>query len=94
MQQVVSLLTIVILFIVFTLVFMGTTSSSLYGQVQSNFTSSVCNPDGTCMTTICINNEPCKTTKSNSTVGTGEADGSNDDENETTPLAELPQQII
>jgi hypothetical protein len=92
-QQVVSLLTIASFFIVFTLVFVGTTSY-LYGQVQSNFTSSVCNTDGTCMTIICINNEPCKTIKSNSTTGIGEEGASNDDENETTPLAQLPQQII
>jgi hypothetical protein len=66
---------------------------SIFGQVQSNFTSTVCNADGTCMTTICINNEPCKIIKSNSTMGTGQ-NSSNDDQNETSPLAKLPQQII
>jgi uncharacterized protein YbaA (DUF1428 family) len=64
------------------------------GQVQSNFTSSICNPDGTCMTTICINYGTCKTMKSISTTGTSKEDNYNDEENETIPLAQLPQQII
>jgi hypothetical protein len=62
--------------------------SSVYGQVQSNFTSSVCNADGTCITTICINNEPCHTVKSNSTsVTTG--DNSTPNQNNTGPLTGL-----
>jgi hypothetical protein len=62
--------------------------SSVYGQVQSNFTSTVCNADGTCITTICINNEPCHTVKSNSTsVTTG--DNSTPNQNYTNPLAGL-----
>ena len=43
--------------------------NSIYGQLQSNYTSRVCNADGTCITTTCINNEPCRTIKSNSTSG-------------------------
>jgi hypothetical protein len=93
MHLVVSLFIIPGFIVVITLIFVGA-NSSLYGQVQSNFTSSVCNPDGSCTTTICINNEPCKTMKLNSTTGTGTEDNFNDDENETIPLAQLPQQII
>jgi len=62
--------------------------TSVYGQVQSNFTSSVCNADGTCVTTICINNEPCHTVKSNSTSGTT-GDNSTSNQNNTGPLTGL-----
>jgi hypothetical protein len=93
MHLLASLFIIAGFIIIFIIVFVGSISS-LYGQVQSNFTSSVCNPDGTCTTTICINNEPCKTMKLNSTMGTGTEDNFNDEENQTNPLAQLPQQII
>jgi hypothetical protein len=93
MHPLISLFIITGFIIIITLANVGT-NSSLYGQVQSNFTSSVCNPDGTCTTTICINNDPCKTMKLNSTTGMGTEDNFNDDENETVPLAQLPQQII
>jgi hypothetical protein len=73
---------------------LGTTTLS-YAQVQSNLTSSVCNPDGTCITTICINDEPCKTIKSNSTLSAGDQVNSSDQEgNETLPLSQLPQHFI
>ena len=42
-------------------------SKSTYGQIQSNITSTICNSDGACITSICINNQPCKTFSSNST---------------------------
>ena len=93
MHPLISLFIITGFIIIITLANVGT-NSSLYGQVQSNFTSSVCNPDGTCTTTICINNDPCKTMKLNSTTRMGTEDNFNDDENETVPLAQLPQQII
>lgn len=66
---------------------------SIYGQVISNFTSTVCNADGTCTTTICINNEPCYTIRSNSTMSM-RRDDFTDNENKSTPLTQLPQQII
>lgn len=66
---------------------------SLLGQVQSNFTSTVCNADGSCTTTICINNEPCRTVSSNSTMSMRQ-DNSTDNENRSNPLTQLPQEII
>jgi hypothetical protein len=73
---------------IFTLFISEIPMSSVYGQVQSNFTSNVCNADGTCITTICINNEPCHTVKSNSTsVTTG--NNSTPNQNKTNPLLGL-----
>lgn len=67
--------------------------NSIYGQLQSNYTSRVCNADGTCITTMCINNEPCQTIKSNSTSGTSQ-ENSTSSQNETEPLKMPPGQII
>jgi hypothetical protein len=39
--------------------------SRSYGQLQTNVTTTCSN--GNCTTTICVNNEPCKSTNSNST---------------------------
>jgi len=39
--------------------------SKSYGQLQTNVTTTCSN--GNCTTTICVNNEPCKITNSNST---------------------------
>ena len=58
---------------------------SIYGQVLSNSTSTVCNADGTCTTTICINNEPCHTIRSNSTMSMRQ-DNSTDNENKSNPF--------
>ena len=58
---------IVIAFYIFaaiTILFTLSVSGS-YGQMESNVTTT-CN-NGNCTTTICVNNEPCKTTNSNST---------------------------
>lgn len=71
----------------------GQELSPVYGQVQSNITSRVCNADGTCITTICINNEPCRTIKLNSTTGMTQ-DNSTGNEDKSNPLTVLPQQII
>jgi IS1 family transposase len=35
-------------------------------EVVSNFTSTICNADKSCVTTICINDEPCHSITSNS----------------------------
>jgi hypothetical protein len=67
--------------------------SSVYGQLQSNYTSRVCNADGTCITTMCINSEPCRTIKSNSTSGNGQGN-STSNQNNTEPLNMSPGQII
>lgn len=67
--------------------------SSIYGQVSSNITSTVCNADGTCITTICINNEPCHTIGSNSTMSMRQ-DNYTDKENKSIPFTQLPQVII
>jgi hypothetical protein len=66
---------------------------TVFGQVQSNFTSTVCNADGTCITTVCINNEPCQTVKSNSTAGK-DKDNSTTNQNNTSPLTGLKERII
>ena len=58
---------IVIAFYIFaaiTILFTLSVSGS-YGQMESNVTTT-CN-NGNCTTTICVNNEPCKITNSNST---------------------------
>lgn len=44
----------------------GFASRSTNGQIQSNITSTICNSDGACITSVCINNQPCKTFSSNS----------------------------
>ena len=67
--------------------------NSIYGQLQSNYTSRVCNADGTCITTMCINNEPCRTIKSNSTSVTSQ-ENSTTIQNKTEPLKMPPGQII
>ena len=58
---------IVIAFYIFaaiTILFTLSVSES-YGQMETNVTTT-CN-NGNCTTTICVNNEPCKITNSNST---------------------------
>jgi hypothetical protein len=35
-------------------------------EVVSNFTSTICSDDKSCVTTICINDEPCRSITSNS----------------------------
>ena len=67
--------------------------NSIYGQLQSNFTSRVCNADGTCTTTMCINSEPCRTIKSNSTSGSSQENFTSS-QNKTEPLKMPPGQII
>jgi hypothetical protein len=67
--------------------------NSIFGQVQSNITSTVCNSDGTCITTMCINNEPCRTIKSNSTSGMSQ-ENLTGNQNKTEPLKLPPPQII
>lgn len=66
--------------------------NSIYGQLQSNYTSRVCNADGSCITTMCINSEPCQTIKSNPTSGSSQ-ENSTSNQNKTEPL-DLPGQII
>ena len=65
----------------------------IYGQLQSNYTSRVCNADGSCTTTMCINSEPCRTIKSNRTSGNSQ-ENSTDNQNKTEPLNMPPGQII
>jgi len=67
--------------------------SSAYGQLHSNYTSRVCNADGTCTTTMCINNEPCRSIKSNSTSGNSQ-ENSTRNQNKTETLNLPPGQII
>ena len=67
--------------------------NSIHGQLQSNFTSRVCNADGTCTTTMCINSEPCRTIKSNLTSGNSQENSTNN-QNKTEPLNMPPGQII
>jgi hypothetical protein len=67
--------------------------NAIYGQLQSNFTSRVCDPHGNCTITVCMNNEPCRTVKSNSTSGIDQ-DNSTAGQNKTEPLEELHPQIL
>lgn len=68
-------------------------SISTYGQVRSNITSTVCNGDGTCITSICIDNQPCKTFSSNST-STINNDNSTDNDNGEQQSTGPPEQVI
>ena len=67
--------------------------NSIYGQLQSNYTSRVCNEDGSCITTMCINSEPCRTIKSNPTSGNSQENATSN-QNKTEPLNMPPGQII
>ena len=67
--------------------------NSIYGQLQSNYTSRVCNEDGSCITTMCINSEPCRTIKSNPTSGNSQ-ENSTSNQNDTEALNMPPGQII
>ena len=67
--------------------------NSIYGQLQSNYTSRICNEDGSCITTMCINSEPCRTIKSHPTSGNSQENFTNN-QNNTGPLNMPPGQII
>lgn len=62
---------------------------STYAQLQTNVTTNCENEN--CTTTICVNNEPCKTTNSNSTNITsfGGLIG-----NRTVPKPTVPGEIV
>lgn len=60
-----------------------------YAQLQANVTTSCEN--GNCTTTICINNQPCKTTNSNSTNITSFGGLI---ENRTVPKPTIPGEIV
>jgi len=60
-----------------------------YAQLQANVTTSCEN--GNCTTTICVNNQPCKTTNSNSTNITSFGDLI---ENRTVPKPTIPGEIV
>jgi hypothetical protein len=62
---------------------------STHAQLQENVTTNCEN--GNCTTTICVNNEPCKTTNSNSTNITS-FDGSIG--NGTVPKPNVPGEIV
>ena len=60
-----------------------------HGQLQANVTSRCEN--GNCTTTICINNQPCKTTNSNSTNITSFGGLI---ENKTIPAPKMPGELV
>ena len=60
-----------------------------YAQLQANVTTSCEN--GNCTTTICVNNQPCKTTNSNSTNITSFGSLI---ENRTVPKPTIPGEIV
>lgn len=62
---------------------------SSFAQFQANISSNCEN--GNCTTTICIDDNPCKTTNSNSTNMTSMNDLL---QNKTTPNPKLPSEII
>ena len=80
---------IVIAFYIFTAITILFTSSvsGSYGQMETNVTTT-CN-NGNCTTTICVNNEPCKITNSNSTNITDFGDLLR---NKTIPMP--PQEVV
>ena len=61
-----------------------------YAQFQENFTSR-CDQNGNCTTTICVNDQPCKTTTSNSTNSTSM---DNFLQNKTIPAPMMPRELI
>ena len=63
----------------------------MYAQDQSNFTSTICIENKTCITTICIIDEPCENIKSNLTNITGQDISI---QNKTNPPPLIPGQII
>jgi len=67
-----------------------------YAEVKSNFTSTQCSSNTTCITTICINNEPCYTVKSNSTNSSPENEDSNstNDGGALNQLSQIPSDSI
>lgn len=60
-----------------------------FGQFQANISSNCEN--GNCTTTICIDDNPCKTTNSNSTNITSMNDLF---QNKTIPIPNLPREIV
>lgn len=62
---------------------------STYAQLQANVTTNCENEN--CTTTICVNNEPCKTTNSNSTNITSFGGLIN---NGTVPKPTVPGEIV
>jgi hypothetical protein len=60
-----------------------------FGQLQANVTSRCEN--GNCTTTICVNDQPCKTTNSNSTNITSFGDLI---ENKTIPAPKMPGELV
>lgn len=60
-----------------------------YAQLQANVTTSCEN--GNCTTTICVNDQPCKTTNSNSTNITSFGGLI---ENRTVPKPTIPGEIV
>lgn len=60
-----------------------------FAQFQANISSNCEN--GNCTTTICIDDNPCKTTNSNSTNMTSMNDLL---QNKTNPIPNLPSEII
>lgn len=60
-----------------------------YAQLQANVTTNCEN--GNCTTTICVNNQPCKTTNSNSTNITSFGGLL---ENKTVPKPTVPGEIV
>ena len=60
-----------------------------FGQVKANVTSRCKN--GNCTTTICVNDQPCKTTNSNSTNITSFGGLI---ENDTIPAPKMPGELV
>ena len=79
--------------LVTSLIILSFERNSINGQLQSNYTSRVCNADGAYITTMCINSEPCLTIKSNLTSDNSQ-ENSTSDQNKTKPYNMPPGQII
>lgn len=87
---------ILIILIVTLLPFENPVTMPSYAEVKSNFTSTQCSSNSTCITTICINNEPCYTVKSNSTNSSPKNEDSNstNDGGALNQLSQIPNDSI
>jgi len=89
-------LTILISLIVTLLTFENQLLFQGFAEIKSNFTSKQCSSNSTCITTTCINNQPCYTVKSNSTSSTSKNGNSNSTDNGSAQnqLPQIPNDLV
>ena len=89
-------LTILISLIVSLLTFENQLLFQGFAEIKSNFTSTQCSSNSTCITTTCINNQPCYTVKSNSTTSTSKNGNSNSTDNGSAQdqFSQIPNDLV